>query len=197
MTTRNYSCRLYFYLGLIVLLTSLSYVASADIFGPKCLSCEGVGSPSDCLYTKRCWAHERCFTEHLTNSSGATWYNFGCKIQEECSLLESFSERRRGFEPTVTLCERCCTGDACNTHLCSTTTGPQSLSCFSCDDTDDSNACHVVKHCRPHEVCYAESVIEDSPVPRHTLGCVSQSDLCITYTDIYRFEYQGDKNPYI
>ncbi|XP_064597990.1 scavenger receptor cysteine-rich type 1 protein M130-like [Liolophura sinensis] len=156
------------------LISNLSF-ASADIYGPKCLSCEEVESPSDCLHTKRCWAHEQCFTEHLANSSGATWYNFGCRIIEECSLLESSIRQRRGVEPTITLCERCCTGDACNTHLCSTTTGNQSLSCFSCDATDDPNDCHVVKHCDPHEVCYSESVIEDTPVPRHTLGCVSQS----------------------
>ncbi|XP_064598516.1 scavenger receptor cysteine-rich type 1 protein M130-like [Liolophura sinensis] len=111
------------------------------------------------------------------HEDGHMLYDFGCKIEDECTLLQQSRHPQKRLDITVDLCEECCHGDLCNMDTCVNSTDTEGLACYSCAVEGNPHDCHTITRCRSNQMCYAEKFITDSPHPLHTLGCLS-TEIC-------------------
>ncbi|XP_046337138.2 fibrinogen-like protein A isoform X2 [Haliotis rufescens] len=90
-----------------------------DSYGLRCLECQEVFKPEDCLLSGDCGQDELCLTRSFTDAKGRHAYRLGCETTEVCDLYKHtgvlIGKRATGQERP---CRQCCSHDNCNEKLC-------------------------------------------------------------------------------
>jgi len=95
--------------------------------GLSCFQCKNVDDPGSCETLSTCPYGESCYVEQMMDASTMrTYFNMGCEKRLICDVIGNAGKKRNvRSEPAlhrqtrdVTLCNKCCLVDNCNSELC-------------------------------------------------------------------------------
>lgn len=131
----NMSLRFHLY-KLISILILLKYPPAE---GTVCLQCDNIPYSKDvstCSTEVTCPGTQICYVSLYVNSAGQANQRVGCSEQQFCTQSNSVDPGLVG-KRDISVCRKCCLGDKCNNHSCTT------MVTENCSDWEKWTTCDV------------------------------------------------------
>ncbi|XP_060073453.1 uncharacterized protein LOC132553241 [Ylistrum balloti] len=194
--------------SLVLVLCIMTWMLSlCSARGLICMKCQNITNSGNCSNTTMCNDGEDCYAREIVRNDGSTILEADCLSHQVCTVLHSpivtvgrRDETKAGKKHgrVVTNCNKCCTKDLCNEHICDVAvpTGPISTSpansivttptsstlrsCYTCSDVTKFTDCTVISTCAAGQQCYTTRATLGGNT-HYSMGC-EDNQICPLYT---------------